>query len=167
MVLDGAYRWKWILKTPKPNACGGRVGLAATMSLRVLGLIAVVVGASNAAEFTTKGLTADEVASGYQFTEGPATDGMGGIWFTDIDSAHIHRFDIASGETALMIEDSGGANGLLFDRQGRLLAAEGFEQQLTRRDGDQVEILADGWNGQRLNSPNDMVIDSAGATAPE
>lgn len=114
------------------------------------------------AEFVTRGLTVEELSSGHEFTEGPARDGSGGIWFTDIDGQKIHRFDIATGKTELMVMESGGANGLLFDSDGRLLAAEGIAQQLTRRSENEVEVLADRWNGLRLNSPNDLIADANG-----
>lgn len=117
---------------------------------------------SGAAPFLKENLQPNEVASGFAFTEGPTPDGAGGIWFTDINRSNIHRFDIATGMTTLESDNSGGANGLLFDSTGRLLVAEGFSQRLTRIDGDAVEVLADSWNDAKLNSPNDIALDSNG-----
>ena len=132
--------------------------------LAVLWLACVSLGCPAAAQpqFLVENLRPSRVASGFAFTEGPAPDGRGGIWFSDIDNANIHRFDIATGTTTLQNDDSGGSNGLVFDDQGRLLAAEHFRQRVTRTDGDRIEVLADSWNGLPLNSPNDMVIDAAG-----
>ena len=113
--------------------------------------------------FITKSLSVEEVAGGFGFTEGPTPDGEGGILFSDINNSDIHRFDIAAGTTSVVDSESGGANGLLFDAEGRLLVAEGIAQRLTRRDGEgNVEVLANEWDEQPLNSPNDIVVDAAG-----
>ncbi len=142
------------------QSADNRLRIAQTFS--VVLLLSMRVGAQAPAQFLTDDLTPIEVASGFAFTEGPSPDGAGGIWFSDIDRTDIHRFDIATGTTTLVNGDSGGSNGLVFDDQGRLLAAEQNNQRLTRTDGDNIEVLADMWNGKRLNSPNDIVIDSSG-----
>jgi hypothetical protein len=102
----------------------------------------------------------ERVATGFRFTEGPAYDRQGGVWFTAIDDNRILRFDIAAATTEVMVENSGRANGLMFDNDGRLLAAEmGGRRVVRRQDGD-VTVLADMFDGRRLNAPNDLVIDS-------
>ncbi len=57
-----------------------------------------------------------------------------------------------------------GANGLLFDRQGRLLTCEPAQRRVTRTDlsTGQITVLADQYGGQRFNSPNDITVDSQG-----
>jgi len=104
------------------------------------------------------------------WAEGPAYDGVGGVWFTDLvdpftspprGGTSILRFDIASGMTEVMVRDAGGANGLEFDSVGRLLAAEGHRRRLTRRSTDQlnqIEILANNWQRSPFSSPNDLAI---------
>ncbi|MEZ6097990.1 MAG: SMP-30/gluconolactonase/LRE family protein [Pirellulaceae bacterium] len=131
-------------------------------SVSVLAILTFTVSVVVAAQFRTHGITVERVATGYAFTEGPAPDGKGGIWFSDIDNTDIYRFDIATGVTTLQNGESGGSNGLVFDDQGRLLAAEHSTQRVTRTDGDTIEVLADSWNGLSLNSPNDMVVDKQG-----
>ena len=64
--------------------------------------------------------------AGRSLLEGPAYDGVGAVWFTNLKDlspntpTDILRFDIATGSTTVMVEDSGGANGLAFDQEGRL-----------------------------------------------
>ena len=67
----------------------------------------------------------EKVASGYKFTEGPAADRDGNVWFTDIPNKRILKFDITSGEATVVREKSGRANGLMFDQEGRLFICEG------------------------------------------
>ena len=58
---------------------------------------------------------------------------------------------------------SGQSNGLILDLQGRVVAAENAGRRVVRHETDgSVTVLADGYNGQRLNSPNDLTVDNAG-----
>ena len=101
----------------------------------------------------------EKVASGYKFTEGPAADRDGNVWFTDIPNKRILKFDVTSDEATVVREKSGGANGLMFDKDGRLFVCEGGSRRLTYEDGS---ILADRYDGKKLNSPNDLDIDRKG-----
>ncbi len=100
------------------------------------------------------------------FTEGPAYGPDHCIYFSDIGN-RIMRYDPANGKTTVYREPSGRANGLDFDPQGRLVAAEGANtgghRRITRtgKDGT-VRVLADRWQGKRFNSPNDLTIDRQG-----
>jgi gluconolactonase len=101
-----------------------------------------------------------------EFTEGPAQGPDGGIYFSDIGN-RIMKFDPKSGKTSEYRNPSGRANGLDFDPQGRLVAAEGANTggkrriSVTEKDGT-VRTLADKWQGKRFNSPNDLTIDFKG-----
>jgi gluconolactonase len=100
------------------------------------------------------------------FTEGPALAPDGAIVFSDIGD-RILRFDPSSRKVTVFREPSGRANGLVFDSQGRLIAAEGANTggkrrvSITERDGT-IRTLADGHGGKRFNSPNDLAIDADG-----
>jgi sugar lactone lactonase YvrE/predicted amidohydrolase len=100
------------------------------------------------------------------FTEGPAYGPDGRIYFSDIGN-RIMAYDPRTGRTAVYREPSGRANGLDFDPQGRLVAAEGANTggnrriTITEKDGT-VRVLADRWQGKRFNSPNDLTIDTQG-----
>jgi gluconolactonase len=62
------------------------------------------------------------VSAGHGFTEGPAVDARGDVFFSDLRARRIHRVDHASGRVSVFKEDSGGANGLMFGPDGRLIA---------------------------------------------
>lgn len=60
------------------------------------------------------------VSAGYKFTEGPAVDKEGNIYFTDLEDSKIYKIDCQTWETTVFIEKSGGANGLMFGPDGLL-----------------------------------------------
>jgi len=101
-----------------------------------------------------------------EFTEGPAYGPDGCIYFSDIGN-RIMKFDPATKKTTEYRKPSGRANGLDFDPQGRLVAAEGANTggnrrvTVTEKDGT-IRVLADRWKGKRFNSPNDLTIDFKG-----
>jgi gluconolactonase len=101
-----------------------------------------------------------------EFTEGPAYGPGGCVYFSDIGD-RIMRYDPATGKTSEYRNPSGRANGLDFDPQGRLVAAEGANsgglRRITRTEKDgKITVLADRWKGKKLNSPNDLTIDRKG-----
>jgi gluconolactonase len=109
------------------------------------------------------------------FTEGPAVAPDGSVYFSDItftavsgmQAGHIWRYDPKSGKTAIYRSPSGMSNGLKFDAQGRLLAAEGADyggRRVTRTDlaTGKTEIVAGLYMGRQLNSPNDISLDEMG-----
>jgi gluconolactonase len=91
--------------------------------------------------------------------EGPAWN-SGSLYFTG--GNRITRRD-PSGTVQIFREPSGGANGLLFDAQKRLVVCESRNRRITRTEpGGEITVLADGYEGHRFNSPNDLTIDSKG-----
>ncbi len=108
------------------------------------------------------GAKVERLASDFQFTEGPASDAEGNIYFSDIPNNRIHKWSL-DGKLSTFRENSGGANGLFVDKKGNLLVCEGGGRRLVSIDpkGD-VTILADKYQGKRFNSLNDLWIDSKG-----
>ena len=103
-----------------------------------------------------------QVATGFEFTEGPAVASNGDIYFTDIPNNRIHIWS-ANGQLSTYRENSGGANGLLFGSNSDLLVCEGGNRRLTSISPKGiVTILADNLNGKKFNSPNDLWIDPKG-----
>jgi gluconolactonase len=95
-------------------------------------------------------------------TEGPVWDGSG-LFFTSIADDEIRRYDPATGQVTTVYRDTGGSNGLAFGPDGALYACEGTGRAIVRYDTNGVKsTLADRFEGRRLNSPNDLVVDSAG-----
>jgi gluconolactonase len=94
--------------------------------------------------------------------EGPVWDGQG-LFYTSIADSEIRRYDPATGEIVTVYRDTGAANGLALGRFGSLYACEGGGRAVVRYSTDGVKtVLADRFEGRRLNSPNDLVIDAAG-----
>lgn len=99
-------------------------------------------------------------------TEGPAWDGSG-LLYTRIQQSRIMRYDPVSGVRAIFRENTNCANGLTFDAQGRLYGCEGGAaidaRRVVRYESDgSVTVLADRYEGKRLNIPNDVVVDPDG-----
>ncbi|MCP4785280.1 MAG: hypothetical protein GY903_27830 [Fuerstiella sp.] len=94
----------------------------------------------------------------FQFTEGPVADADGIIYFTDVRANCIYRRD-ATGQLEVVLEDSGGANGLAIDAEGALAICQGELGRVARLSKDgQLTTLADRYNGKRFNKPNDLWI---------
>jgi gluconolactonase len=94
--------------------------------------------------------------------EGPVWDGEA-LLFTDIHASRILRYDPKTGRSDVYRTDTHSANGLRMDAQGRLVACEGGGRRITRYERDGVvTVLVDRFDGKRLNSPNDVAIDSQG-----
>lgn len=129
-------------------------------------LIALGSVAAEGHPIVPEGAKLEKLWSEGTFTEGPAYGPDGCIYFSDIGQ-RIMKFDPASGKTTVYREPSGRANGLDFDPQGRLVAAEGATTggkrrvSITEKDGS-VRTLAERWQGKRFNSPNDVTIDTKG-----
>lgn len=102
----------------------------------------------------------EKVADGFGFVEGPADDGQGNLYFTDIPNTRIHRL-AADGTVTVFTDESRHANGLMFTPSGRLRACE-MDGALVDWNIDTAErhVLADSYDGARFNACNDLVIDS-------
>ncbi len=109
-----------------------------------------------------EGAEVRKLAEGFKFTEGPSKGPDGRIYFNDIPNERTHVYDPATGETSVWRENTGKANGLWWTPGDRLLAAEGGNRQITRQLGDKIEVVADKFDGKKLNSPNDLVLDQVG-----
>lgn len=103
------------------------------------------------------------LADGFTFTEGPAVAPDGRIYFNDIPNERTHVYDPETGETSVFREPSGRANGLFFTPAGALIACEGGARRVTRTDhAGKVTVIAEEFEGKKLNSPNDVVPDGVG-----
>ncbi len=107
----------------------------------------------------------EQLASGMRWAEGPVYFGdHRALLFSDIPNNRILRFDEISGHTSVFRAPSQFANGLCRDRQGRLLACEHLGRRVTRTEHDgRISVLADRFEGKRLNSPNDIVCGADGS----
>ena len=104
----------------------------------------------------------DAVAGPFSFTEGPAWDGKG-VVFTDIPNSRIMRYNPENGETIVYRNETNEGNGLMFDRAGQLYGCEGGGRRVVRYNADgSTTVIADNFEGKRLNSPNDLAFDPRG-----
>ena len=96
------------------------------------------------------------VSRQFKFTEGPAVDKAGNVFFTDQPNDKVWKYD-TNGKLSVFLEKSGRANGLYFDPQGNLLACADEQNQLwsIAQDG-RVTVLLRDVQGHRLNGPNDL-----------
>lgn len=104
---------------------------------------------------------AQRLHTDFAFTEGPAVDGEGNLYFTDIPNNRIHKRD-AKGTLSVFAEPSGHCNGLMVVGN-RLLACE-MDGQLKEFDlttGKETSLATE-YDGKRFNAPNDLVIDQKG-----
>lgn len=109
---------------------------------------------------------AQQLATGFAFTEGPVWHPDGYWLFVDLrrEPPVIHRMSPAGGTPDIVREPSGGSNGLTFDLQGRLLMCEGDNRRIARMEADgTITGLAERWDGKRLHRPNDIVCRSDGS----
>ena len=93
-------------------------------SLAALLLFVMLIPVAVRAQILPPDASLERVAQGFQFTKGPAFDGKGNLWFTDIGDDRIMSPEIATGMLDVQYENSGLSNGLMFDNQGRLVVAE-------------------------------------------
>jgi sugar lactone lactonase YvrE len=105
----------------------------------------------------------ERIAGGLGFTEGPVWR-RGELLFSDIPNRRIARWRRLPEGPELTTFATGTSNGLTLDRQGRVLAAEHDGRRVSRVGDDGARtVLAERFQGKRLNSPNDIVVRSDGA----
>ena len=103
-------------------------------------------------------LRIDRIAVGHRFTEAPVWSPEGKLLFADVPGNAIWQWKPGE-KPALLEKDSNGAGGLAFDAQGRLYVCEWHTRRIVRIDKKaRREVLADKFEGKRLNSPNDLAI---------
>jgi gluconolactonase len=107
----------------------------------------------------------ERLFTGARWSEGP-------VWFgdqrvliwSDIPNDRMLRYDEVSGAVSVFRAPSNNANGNTRDRQGRLVTCEHLTRRVTRTEYDgSITVVADGWQGRQLNSPNDVVVKSDGS----
>ena len=115
-----------------------------------------------------KSQTIQELASGYGGDLGPAEGPLwwkegGYLLFNDIHSSRRLKYTPGKGVT-IDHEPTNRANGLTRDLQGRLVSCEHDTRRVTRRELDgSLTVIANSFQGRRLNRPNDVVVKSDGA----
>lgn len=107
----------------------------------------------------------ERLATGMRWGEGPVWFGdHGTLLWSDIPNDQIMRWQESNGAIDVFRAPANLSNGLARDRQGRLIACEHRARRLTRTEYDgSITVLADRFEGKRLNSPNDVTVKSDGS----
>jgi gluconolactonase len=112
---------------------------------------------SFASRFADTSLEWESVSRGHEFTEGPAVDADGNVFFSDIPNNRIHRIDHSSGKVSLFRENTGGANGLMFGPDGHLYACQNGRRRIVSYDSSGREsVIVEGANC------NDLAVTAKG-----
>lgn len=115
-----------------------------------------------AAGLAAPGSVVKTVKTGFNGTEGPAADTEGNVYFTEKAGGTIQKWSWKDGTVTQYRAIEGGAIGMMFDAQGRLVICE-FSGRVTRDDmKGNITIIADSCEGKKLHIPNDLWIDSKG-----
>ncbi|MBN1225477.1 MAG: SMP-30/gluconolactonase/LRE family protein [Deltaproteobacteria bacterium] len=109
------------------------------------------------------GATVNKVQTGFIFTEGPAADSDGNIYFSDVRASRIYLWSCKDTSISVYRENTGRANGLMFNQNGHLVVCEMGGRRVTLDNMmGKITVLADSYKGKKLNSPNDLWIDPMG-----
>jgi gluconolactonase len=110
-------------------------------------------------------MAVERVATGFRWAEGPVYfPAARVVLFSDIPNNRIMRFSEDDGHLSVYRQPSMNSNGNTIDREGRLITCEHSGRRVTRTEHDgSVSVVADKYNGKRLNSPNDAVVATDGS----
>lgn len=103
------------------------------------------------------------IGEGFQFTEGPYWHADGYLVFSDIPADIVYRWSPDEGAATEYLDPSGRSNGITADAEGRLLLAQHDGRVARLLEDGELDVLTDSYDGQRLNSPNDLVVVSDGS----
>lgn len=107
----------------------------------------------------------EEIASHENLTEGPVWDGSA-LLYNECAAHTTFRWNPKTGKSEVWRSKTGAANGMTFDRSGGLWACEGDAHRVTKLDPENPDaeptVIADAFNGETLNWPNDLAVSSAG-----
>jgi gluconolactonase len=117
------------------------------------------VFAQEKSNIITQGAEVKLLAENFRFTEGPAVDRDGNVYFTDQPNNRILKWSVEDEKLSVFSENTGRANGLYFDRKGHLLSCSDMNNEIWEFDmkGNHVAWVTD-YEGKKLNGPNDLWV---------
>lgn len=99
------------------------------------------------------------VADGFEFTEGPATDSEGNVFFTDQPNNKIYKWSAEENTVSIFLDKAGRSNGLYFDPAGNLYAAADQNSEIWKIDPQKnISVVLRGFRDEPFNGPNDIWI---------
>ena len=125
--------------------------------------MAIVIRDSRLSELVDPNATVDKIATGFQFTEGPVWNSRARtLTFSDVRGGTMYRWT-EQGGAGVFRQPSGGGNGNTYDTAGQLLTCEHAGRRVSRTTLDgTIETVAGEYQGNRLNSPNDLITTPEG-----
>lgn len=109
------------------------------------------------------GTLLEKLSGEFSFTEGPAADAEGNVYFTDQPNDRIMVWS-TKGKLSTFMQPSGRSNGMFFDKEGNLWSCADEKNELWCIDPDKnVQVILDKYNGKLLNGPNDLWIAADGS----
>lgn len=125
--------------------------------------ISIISCKSQSVDLVAEGAELIQISNEYSFTEGPASDKNGNVFFTDQPNDKIIKWNESDNTLSIFKEPAGRANGLYFDQNENLLAAADNENELWRINANgKVDTLITNFEGKKLNGPNDLWVDLHG-----
>ncbi len=125
-------------------------------------LFCIAHQADSLPDVVAPGATPQLVSRQFSFTEGPAPDKKGNIYFTDQPNNQIWKYD-TDGQLSLFLEPAGRSNGLYVDKKGNIIACADEHNELWRISPDKkITVLLKDFEGRKMNGPNDLWIDAKG-----
>jgi len=116
----------------------------------------------DAAKLVAPGAILQQVSKQFKFTEGPAVDKKGNIYFTDQPNDKIWKYD-TEGNLSLYMEKTGRSNGLYIDKKGNIIScADEKNEMWSISPKGKTTVLVDGFQGRTFNGPNDLWIHPKG-----
>jgi gluconolactonase len=130
-----------------------------SLRLIVAFLIAAPAAFAGESSIVAPGAKLERLAGGFQFTEGPAADKNGNVFFTDQPNDRIVKWDVATGQTSDWLKPAGRSNGTYFDKDGNLITCADEKNELWSISPDKkITVLVKNFGGKLLNGPNDLWI---------
>jgi gluconolactonase len=121
--------------------------------------LTVTVPLKKSSTIVADGARLQLIADQFSFTEGPAADKRGNVFFTDQPNNKIWKYS-TSGELSIFMDSAGRSNGMYFDRKGNLLTCADEHNQLwSISQKKEVTVLLKGFEGLHFNGPNDLWVD--------
>lgn len=103
------------------------------------------------------------ISNKYSFTEGPAVDKKGNVFFSDQPNDKIYKWNAATGEVTVFLDSTGRSNGMIFDKKGNLLTcADEHNQVWSISPKKKIKVLLTDINGLHINGPNDLWVTKKG-----
>ncbi|MDB6020881.1 MAG: hypothetical protein JWQ04_738 [Pedosphaera sp.] len=117
------------------------------------------VAHAGGADLIADGAKVEVLSEGYTFTEGPAVDRDGNVFFTDQPNDRIVKYNAADGSFSDWLKPAGRSNGTRFDKRGNLIACADEKNELWSISPDKkITVLTSDFGGKFLNGPNDLWI---------